>query len=352
MIAVWQQAVAALGTELSALALLDRSTSDWRLLGYFALQALASAITTGLVWVLLPKRLKKEPWGVLGLIFSFGFFIPGLGVLSILVVLHVAIRYPKAISTDRYVEINPPKYMASEKDDNQASDLRAGYARRVLADERESIDTKLRVLIALQDMRPKVAIPMLQSLLGDPAEDIRLLAYSMMDAWEKDITQKVELAQNRLAALTQTPTSGSNNPQSSRAQVFNLHRRLAELYWEQVDNKLARGDLRIYALQQSKKHCEQALAIDPNASGVWLLYGEVLVELDESESAVRSLRLARSSGANEVAVYRAVAHQAYLLHDFARVRDYMQRVDASTRVPYSLRQIARFWAGRSVDLPL
>ncbi len=349
MIAVWQQVTAAFSTEIAALSLLDRSGSELRLLSYFTLHALAAAITTAVAWLLLPSRLKQQPWQAQALIFSFGFFIPGLGIVAVLAVVHIAIRFPKAISTDRYVEIEPPKFMATEKEARVKSDLRAGHARRILADPRQDIDIKLRVLIALQDMRPKVAIPMLQGLLSDPAEDIRLLAYSMMDAWEKDITQRVQLAQDQLAALAE-PVKTEGREEQSGAVLFNLHRRLAELFWEQVDTKLARGDLRAFALQQSKKHCEQALKFDPNAAGVWLLFGEVLIQLGQPELAYRSLKLARGCGGDEVAIYRAVAQQAFLLHDFIKVREYMERIEASSRVPYGLRQISRFWAGKSVDV--
>ncbi len=348
---IWLQVTAAISAELASMALLDRSTSDWRLAAYFGLHGFASAIATAVAWQLLPGQFKsgKDRWGI-GLVFCMAFFAPAVGVLALLLVVHVASRFPKGINTDRYVEIETPQYVANEKDQAASTDLRAGYARRILNSPDESVDTKLRVLLAVQDMRPKVAIPMLQGLLGDPAEDIRLLAYSMMDAWEKDITRRLQHAQAQLDALT-----ARESTQEAAAQAalrFNAHRRLAELYWEQVDTKLARGDLREFALQHAKGHCESALVLQPGSAGVWLLFGEVLAELKMADVALRALKAARNAGADSVRVHQLSARLFFERAEYDKVRDYMTRVNKSARVPYSVKQVSRFWAGQAVDLPL
>jgi tetratricopeptide (TPR) repeat protein len=348
---IWAQVLAAIGAELASIALLNRSTSDLRLAVYFGLHGLASGLAAAVAWQLLPPKFKggRNLWGI-GLVFCMAFFAPAVGVIALLLVVHVASRFPKAVNTDRYVEIDTPQYVANEKDQAANSDLRAGYARRILASTEESVDTKLRVLLAVQDMRPKVAIPMLQGLLGDPAEDIRLLAYSMMDAWEKDITRRLQSAQTQLDALPVSKETGDHG--NKRALNFNAHRRLAELYWEQVDTKLARGDLRQFALQNAKRHCESALEIQPSAAGVWLLFGEVLSELQMGEVASRALRAARAAGADSVKVNQLSARLAFERGEYDKVREHMNRVNKSARVPYSLKQVSRFWAGQAVDLPL
>ena len=88
----------------------------------------------------------------------------------------------------------------------ERSDLRAADARRILKDPSLPLETRLRVLVALQSMRPKAAVPLLQGLLADPSEDIRLLAYSMVDAWEKDVTRQIQQARLRLAEAEQALT--------------------------------------------------------------------------------------------------------------------------------------------------
>lgn len=343
MIAIWKQGATAVATELASLSLLDRSHDEAKLATYFLLHGVAAAVATGMAWLMLRRPFNKANFYAILLIYSFGFFIPGLGVVACVAVVLIASRFPKAMGVDRFVEIIQPKFMSTEKDKKTASDLRAGHARRILGDPRESVDTKLRVLIALQDMRPKVAIPMLQGLLGDPAEDIRLLAYSMMDAWEKELTTSLQQAQ---AQLEEAQAHGDE------AMGFNANRRLSELYWQQVDTKLARGDLRIFALQQCKTHCEAALAVQPNAAGVWLLYSQALIELDMGALAKRTLKLAKNAGANEVDIAQLAASVAWSVRDYRGVAAHMSHIAGSNRVPYGLKQSARFWTGANVDVLL
>jgi polysaccharide biosynthesis protein PelE len=350
MIALWKQSVLALSTEIASLSLLDGTTSASKLLAYFALHAVASSLVTAMAWVLLPAHLKKPRWAVLALLFSFDFFIPGLGVLAMLIVLHIATRFPSVVRTERYVDIAEPVFTSSEKEKREQSDVRAGYARRILRDPLQSVDTKLRVLIALQSMRPKVAIPLLQGLLADPSEDIRLLAYSMMDAWEKDITYRLQAAQAQLESGQPAQSKGSKEERKT-AQI-NAHRKLAELYWEQVDSGLARGDLRTFALERAKKHCEKSLTLDARQGGLWLVYSTVLIELKQAAAAERALEVARKAKAPDSYVYPRLARLAFDAGDFEATAKWMRRAGRSGHVPHPVRQCIRYWAGKNLDVKL
>ncbi|MDP3136577.1 MAG: hypothetical protein Q8N17_09640 [Burkholderiaceae bacterium] len=329
--------------EIASFSLLDRSTSDLRLMSFFALHALAAAMASGVAWRALPEHLRAPRLPIMGLLFSIGFFIPGLGVLATVIVINVATRFPKAITSERYVEIAEPQFTSTEKEKPPQTEIRVGYARRILRDPRQSVDTKLRVLIALQGMRPKVAIPLLQGLLGDPAEDIRLLAYSMMESWEKDITQRLQTAQVQLSAAREL---------KEKTQTVNAHRRVAELYWEQVDTGLVRGDLRQYSLLQAKRHCEAALHLDANAGGVWLLFSAVLTELKETAAAHRTLLLARKSGIPDLVVLPMLARLAYDEGRYDEVAVWMKRTGRLGQMPLALRQVVRYWTRRSLDVQL
>ena len=60
---------------------------------------------------------------------------------------------------------------------------------------------------------------LLQGLLADPAEDIRLLAYSMMDAWEKDLTQRIQKAQTQLDDAAQRTNFIRYSTQAARRAI-------------------------------------------------------------------------------------------------------------------------------------
>ncbi len=344
----------AVAAELASLSLLDGSNSEVKLLGYFALHSVASAIVTLLAWMLLPGHLKTPRWAVLALLFSFDFFIPFLGVVSMVVVLHVAQRFPSVVRAERYVEIKEPKFYANEKEKREQSDVRAGYARRILRDPTQHVETKLRVLIALQSMRPKVAIPLLQGLLADPSEDIRLLAYSMMDAWEKDITTRLQTAQAQLekALLDAGDAAQTGRSEEHKLKQINARRKLAELYWEQVDSGLARGDLRTFSLEQAKAQCEAALPLDARLAGVWMLYSHILIALGDLPAAQRTLLLARKAGTPDAAVLPGLAQLAFANGDYPKTQTWMRRAGRAGHLSHAMRQCVRYWTGKSVDVQL
>lgn len=344
MIALWKQAVMAVTTELASLSMLDGSSSSLVLLAYFTLHAVASGLTTSLAYFFLPEQWRTPRAGVLALLYGFAFFIPGLGIIATVLVIQVAMRFPRAISTERYTPIEETRYSPTEKESAEMPDLRVGYARRILRDPAQSVDNKLRVLIALQGMRPKVAIPLLQGLLGDPAEDVRLLAYSMMDAWEKDLTVQLQKAQGQLDEL--------GHDEEARTQRMNANRRLAELYWEQVDSGLARGDLRQFALLKAKKHAEAALALDANTASIWMLYSRVLTELGMADLARRTLRLARKAGLPGAQVTPLLAQLAFEEGRYDQVRDYVAHLDGQEQLPHAVRQVVAYWSGKSLDVRL
>jgi tetratricopeptide (TPR) repeat protein len=334
MIGTWKYAALATGTELASLALLDRGTSELVLAGYFALHAVASALSAGLAWKLLPEGYRRPRVPTFALLFCFGFFIPGLGVVATVLTVQIAQRFPRMLRTERYVQVQMPEFSTLQQEATERGDLRAGDARRILKDSSLPLDTRLRVLVALQSMRPKAAVPLLQGLLSDPSEDIRLLAYSMLDAWEKDLSQQIQQAQQRWQEARQ---------HDERAPLVNALQHLAELHWQQADTGLARGDLRRFALQQAQKRCEDVLTLDAYAPGSWQLYARVLIELDQLAAAARALGLARKLRMPPSQVWPLMAHIAYLRQDYRGVRKYIGRLPPDAQLPHQWRGVAAYW---------
>lgn len=305
------------------------------LLLFWLVHGLASVLAAEAAWLITPSRWRVGRYRLRGLYFSFAFFIPVLGIAGLLLVLFVAVRYPKTVSTDQYAQIREPQYLMTMRESQERSDIRAANARQILRDAKESVDNKLRVMLALQHMRPKVSVPLLQELLSDPVEDLRLLAYSMLDSWEKDLAQRIGQTQQALAAA---------RARQSQREIINSHQRLAELYWEQVDTGLARGDLRTFALEQAKVQCEQALTLEPKLSGLWLHYGRVLLDLGNVAAAEKAFRLARKAGMSELYVMPELARIAWELGRPGDVSAFLRRISQQAHLPQGLHQVVRFWA--------
>ena len=328
---------AAVSLETAALSMLSSTPTQLHLASYFSLHAVASAVAAWLAWVLLPANFKKPFVPAFALLWAFAFFIPVLGVTAILLVVQVAKRFPRILRTERYVTVRMPEFSGVQREATERSDLRAGDARRILKDATQPLETRLRVLVALQSMEPKAAVPLLISLLSDPSEDIRLLAYSMVDSWEKDLVQKIQRANAELAAARQ---SGSN------ALIVNTLRLLAELHWAQADTGLARGDLRRFALEHAKNYCEQVQLLDARAPGIWALYARILTELGQLTAAVKAIKMARRLRMPTAETYSLLAQIAYSQHNFPAVRRYANMLPDDALLPSSVLRSAAFWRTR------
>ena len=337
MIALWVKISAAVSMETAALSMLSSTPTLLYLASYFSLHAVASTLVTWLAWVLLPSNFKKPFLPVCALLWAFAFFIPVLGVIAILVVVQIAQRFPRILRTERYVTVRMPEFSGVQREATERSDLRAGDARRILKDSAQPLETRLRVLVALQSMQPKAAVPLLIGLLSDPSEDIRLLAYSMVDSWEKDLVQKIQKANAELDVAHQ---SGSNIP------VVNALRRLAELHWTQADTGLARGDLRRFALEHAQRYCEQVQALDTRAPGIWALYARILIELGQLDAAVQAVKMAHRLRLPMAETFLLMAQIAYAQGNYAAVRRYATMLPDDGLLPSSVLRSAAFWRSR------
>ena len=334
MIAVWAKISAAVSMEIAALSVLSSTPTPLHLAGYFSLHALASALVTWFAWVMLPHNYKRPFAPVCALLWVFAFFMSVLGLAAILIVLQVAQRFPRILRTERYVTVRMPEFSSVQREATDRSDLRAGDARRILKDISQPLEIRLRVLVALQSMEPKAAVPLLISLLSDPSEDIRLLAYSMVDSWEKDLVQKIKLGD---ADLEKARESGV------LTTVVNSLRRLAELHWTQADTGLARGDLRRFALEHAQKYCEQVQSLDIKAPGIWALYARILVELGHLEAAVKAVKMARRLRLPMADAFSLMAQIAYAQGNYTAVRRYASMLPDDGLLPSSVMRSAAFW---------
>ena len=323
--------------ETAALSMLSSTPTLAHLASYFSLHAVASALVSWLAWVLLPSNFKRPIVPACALLWAFAFFIPVLGIAAILVVVQVAQRFPRILRSERYVTVRMPEFSGVQREATERSDLRAGDARRILKDATQPLETRLRVLVALQSMEPKAAVPLLISLLSDPSEDIRLLAYSMVDSWEKDLVQKIQRATAELEEARKLGTA---------ATVINALRRLAELHWTQADTGLARGDLRRFALEHAQKYCEQVQALDTRAPGIWALYARILTELGHLDAAVQAVKMARRLRLPMAEAFSLMAQIAYAQGNYAAVRRYASALPDDGLLPSSVLRSAAFWRNR------
>ena len=194
-------------------------------------------------------------------------------------------------------------------------------------------DDRMSALLSIQEVPASVTADLLRQLLADPLDDIRLLAYGMLDGKEKAISQRLLAEEKTLKEAT------------ADDERFGAHKRLAELQWELVFQKLVEGDMRLFACRQARTHAQAALNIKSDDAGIWFLLGRVKLVLHDLAAGQQALGRAQQCGLPRTVVIPYLAEYAYAERQFAKIAALYGEL---TAVPGALQLASSYtyWTGR------
>jgi hypothetical protein len=321
----------ALSFEFSALYVaLDFHNSTAQLLLFFTAHAVASALLAVFALPAMPVQYRRPRAVVLAFLFSFSFFIPFIGLLGAMLAVFIALLKPRLVKSTPFASVKQPEFVLSVGDAEPL--LRKSGLRSVLLDETTPAQVRLKSLMTLQNMPARIAAPMLRKLLADPADDIRLVAYGMLDMQEKRINARTQEELQKLQSATAT---------EDRA---NCLRHLAELHWELVYTGLVQGDVREHALASALGYVEQGLELASHDPGLWYLKARLQQASGKLEQAAQDFSIAVSCGLPEGRALPYIAELAFERRDFAAVRELMTLV-ARGNVSPLMAPLVEFWRG-------
>jgi hypothetical protein len=143
-------------------------------------------------------------------------------------------------------------------------------------------DARVRAVLATRRLDGARAVPLLREALRDRQEDVRLLAYALLEDRERQADATVR---GLIAALADAPPT----------QAAALHDRLANAYWEMCYQELVAGELESFALGQVIEHLDAAAAAGASAAR-WLLRARVLLRRGDAGGARAALDESRRAG--------------------------------------------------------
>lgn len=323
-------AIAALAAELAALALLYMGSNDTALLyQFFLLHGLASALAAPFVWMFLPPRYRQPRIAVMVLLFSVCFFIPVLGLGGFFAGVILSVWWPRLRQSLPFTEVRTPRFVLQHGPQRLGS-LRIGQVRNQLSSNTVPLDMRMKALLALQDVPGRQASDILRDVLADPSDDLRLLAFGMLDGKEKLLNERIHVATEALKA--------AKDPQGE----FAASKQLAELYWELVYQGLVQGDMRRHALDQVRKHVGKALAHHQADGGLWAIAGRMRLLEHDYEGAQKAFDMAVEKHFPLVRVQPYLAELAFLRHDYAAVRHHMKQIQHEGR-SQQMALVADYW---------
>ena len=280
----------------------------------------------------LPAPLQQPRWAALMLLFNFAFIAPVLGALTIVLITRSSRQQARhAARQAQPTSIALPEY------DVQASDSHVRNSQGAIRSRLEPQvpgHIRMQSLLTLQAVPGRVANPILEGLLGDESDDVRLLAFGMLDSEEKQISRGIQHEREQLES------------ELSAEQRYDCLRHLAELHWELVYACLAQGELRRHILRQAREYIDAALATGlPPSPGLLLLQGRVLLAQEDHEAAESVFHQAIASGLPPVSALTYLAEIAYARRDFARVREHLEQL-APLQTAAQTTAVVNLWTGR------
>jgi polysaccharide biosynthesis protein PelE len=307
-----------------------RAAGPENLLGFLAAHGAACLCLGAFVAAALPPAQRRPVAPIILLIFAFAFFIPVLGLIGQIIGVLVARFLPRTVPELPYAEIPPIEFEFPPREIRERTRYGAGGLTSRLRNPGVAKDSRFKSLLALQGMPPKISNPLLQEMLGDPADEVRLVAYGILDAHEKNINQQIYM---ELKKLEGTPTRD--------LRLISL-RRLAELYWELVYARLVHGDVREHALRETNRFLVEAMRLAPDDAGLWFLMGKTLLYRGEA-AAEAAFHRAIANGLEESRVLAYLGEIAFERRDYGEVRRIFNALAASQYAP-RLKPAVRYWS--------
>ncbi|TAN73698.1 MAG: hypothetical protein EPN14_09685 [Gallionella sp.] len=329
---------AAILLEASAVAALFLAENGLALLLWFLLlHGLASLALALSAWHYLPAYYRATRRLTLWLLFNFSFFVPVLGPVGLIVAALVSVYWPHLIAYRPFGNVSLPEFDLSLH--HASPQFGQGGIKSRLANTVIPTDRRLQALLSLGDVPAHIASPMLHDMLDDSTDDVRLVAYGILDAKEKQINAKIH---DELKTLAGTGDDA--------LRLVSL-RHLAELYWEHVYSGLAKGDLRLHALETATGYLARALELAPRNPGLWFLKGRLLREQQQPDAALAALDRAVACGLPEERALPYLAELAFERRDYAAVRAMLDKI-ASTQITQKMQTVIRFWASGAPEKTL
>lgn len=324
--------LSAIGLEISAWSagLLQQEHSDTALLSYLLLHGAASLLLSLSLLPLLPPRLARPRWAALALMVACSYAIPVAGFVGVMAAFIVLRLYRGKSSGAAFETLQTPEFDQHQK---RHSALRQVGLRSFLGNHQAPLHTRLRAMASLQHVPGRTASPLLREVLSDPSEDLRLLAYGMLDNLEKRLNRSID---QELDALQAAQSLQQN------AQALDSAQRLSDLYWELVYQQLVQGDLRQHALQESLHYCRQVLAQQPGNAPLLLRQGRLQHALGDNAQARASYQQAQQLGLPATRVLPYQAELCFAERDFAQARALLQQLGQWNALP-RLRPVIDYW---------
>lgn len=300
------------------------------LLMHTVMTALAAFIAT----LLLPPQYRSSPRQAFAFHAMLAWFVPILGGLTLIALALYARVINRLHHARPFSEVRLPVFTAAPN--APPPTYGAGSIRPRLLHTELAKQTRIEALLTVQSLPGNLSARLLREVLSDPADDLRLSAYGMLDHGEKQLNLRIQHALDQLEHETLPEARGL------------LHQRIAESYWELVYQDYAhQGELRAFALQSAWRAAQEALPLRPQDGDLHVLTGRIALTLGYAEEAAAAFARAIELSIPHTRVLPYLAELAFLRRDFVSARARINELGECAK-SFSTAPLIAFWNPRGV----
>lgn len=304
--------------------------SDLQLLSYLLVHLLASILIAIVASALFRTRTKPQRRWLIMLTAGFCYAIPVGGFIGMLLGILMLRMERRAVAPEPFDSIELPEFDPHQQ--HQSATFRQTGLRSLLNNTNVPMTSRLGAMVALQNVSGRISSPLLRNVLTDPSEDIRLLAYGMLDNQEKRINKAIDEQLKVFAAHEAT----KGTPYYHAAQLLSDH------YWELVYQELALGDLRNYAIGESLRYCDLVLEHNRDNAALTLRKGRLLHALGKPNDAREAYLVALALGLPAVRVLPYLAEINFESRNFDELDFLIEELSYWSALP-KLRPLIDYW---------
>lgn len=313
----------ALDAGVVALALMDASNLS-RGLALAALHAVASLLFARCFVALLPEPYRSPHHRATAFVFGSVLFVPVLMMLGFLCSLLLALRRQRELPAPD-VWLHPaPVCLPTQAAGPQAA-LPFAWAGSLAGTLQNAPDPNKRIaaLIATLSIKEQDAIPLWRWALKDPEDEVRLLAYSLLNRKERAIEARIRQSQEELDTLA---------AQDGR-RAFELNKALSHDLWALSQLASTRSTTQLALCARARERSELTLNLEPADGGTRLLLARILMVQRELRQAHAELQRARAEGVDARQIEPLLAEMAFIDRQYHAVGQHLARTRPGRSLP-------------------
>ena len=192
------------------------------------------------------------------------------------------------------------------------------------------IEKRIQALLAINANSNPNKQHILQDVLFDSDDEIRLLAFGLINTLEKELSKKIH------NSIEQIKVS------SSIQQLAKLKKKLALDYWELIYNQLVQIELMDFTLDKALTYTQDALKYCSKDTDLLVLQGKIYLKQNQLEQALKLFIAAIDLGAPEHRVLPYLAEIYFIKKQWHSLLEILHRCNGiTTMTHFSL--IIKFW---------